>query len=271
VILGVRRGKIGGGIAESIAEAAGEGAGTSEVVGGMTCLSVLKNVGGQGSIFNNSSRKRKSFRDCLNLLGVCHLVRQALFSTRGSYEGGGFAHSKVKESTKAPLAESARLRPSAADGAGDAAVPIRHRIAPDRMLRELVAANAAIVGVAGVVHLVYRVNGEQARGITLLIRICKVKGAVNDQRGAIIPAKDIDKEPLCAQGQKRLLDFPPIGLRHFHRVITMRATYRFNFSLKYRSSISFEKAAEASRQHFGHGSFLNIPQLCATDLTSVRA
>ena len=178
-------------------------------------------MGGQGSIFNNSSRKRKSFCDCLNLLRVCHLVKQALFSTRGSYEGGGFAHSKVKESAKAALAESARLRPSAADGAGDATVLIRHRIAADRILRELVAANAAIVGVAGVADLVDRVNREQARGIALLIRTCKVKGAVNDQRGGIIPAKDTDKESLCAQGQKRMLDFLPIGLRHFHRVIRL--------------------------------------------------
>ena len=118
-----------------------------------------------GSIFNNSSRKRKGFCDCLNLLRVCHLVRQALFSTRGSYERGGFAHSKVKETTKAPLAQSARLRQRAADGAGDAAVPIGRC---HGVLRKLFAANAAVFGVA---HLFDKVVVDAANNHPLRKRV----------------------------------------------------------------------------------------------------
>jgi hypothetical protein len=45
----------------------------------------------------------------------------------------------------------------------------------------------------------------------------------------------------------------------------------FNFSRKYRSSISFEKAAEASRQHFGHGCLLGLAQWWVTEAASARA
>jgi hypothetical protein len=84
----------------------------------------------------------------------------------------------------------------------------------NRVLWKLVATDTAVSLVPSVAHLVHRVNGEQSSGIALLIRIRKVKGAVDDQRAGVIPSEDPDKEALHTKRMKKLLDVLPIRFCH---------------------------------------------------------
>lgn len=152
---------------------------TMELVSGIASVKGCKKYRGDDvQFFDTRSAKAhrgKRPRNGLNLLRVYHPVRGALLPTSGCHKERGLTYSKVKEPAIVTFAQGPRLRPSTTDRAYDAALLVSNRV-----LRKLIATDTAVFSVTGVAHLVHRVNGEQTGGVTLLIRISEVKGAVND-------------------------------------------------------------------------------------------
>lgn len=186
-----------------------------ELVGGIVSVKGSKKYrhGGfqfLGDAYSAKAHRGKPCRNGLNLLRVCHPVRQAL-PTHWCNKEWRLTYSKVKEPTKAALAQRTRFRPSRADGAADAALLVASRAA---LKRVLLATDAAVLTVASEAQLFYRVNAEQSSRVAMLVRILKVKVTVDDQRFTVIPSKDADEKPLFAKRPKELLNFLPFGLRH---------------------------------------------------------
>ena len=165
-------------------EGGGLGGGCGTGVGGRCCVMELvsgiasvkgskKYRGGDVQFFHTRSAKAhrgKRLRNGINLLRVCHPVRQAL-PTHWCNKERCLTHSKVKEPTKAALAQRTRFRPSGADGAADAALLVACRAA---LKCVLFTTNAAVLSVASEAPLFYRVDAEQSSGVAILIRVCKV-------------------------------------------------------------------------------------------------